>query len=989
MASLQNSVAELVQTIREMVAGGQLKKGRSRRVVRPKSSPLGMERLETRNLMAGNFGYATVFKPGGASNVTHASESHAIVVDAAGNSYVTGNVIATYNFGGSGNTNNGGKDIYVTKLDRQGNVEWIRGIGGTGDDSGQGIALDSTGNVLVTGFFNGTVDFDPSTTGTTNLVSAGSTDSFVLKMNNSGGFLAAVRIGGTGADQGMAIAVDPVNGEVVTTGFFSGTVAPGNGAPSVTSNGGEDIFISILSPSNLLNQSFAKMGGATNDRGLGVAVQNVRDVYVTGTFTGTADFDPNSATANLVSAGLDDAFVARLDASNFVWATRAGSAANDASRGIDLDADGNVYTTGRFEGTVDFNGGSGTFNLTSAGSSDAFVLKHDSLGAFVYGRQMGGIGPDEGRGISVDDDGNVYTTGSFQQTARFGSGASVPTLTATSTTAANFNDIYVAKQNESGTFVFARGMGGGDSNDIGFAVAVNGNGSIYSTGVYNRDADFDPGVGVQTRTSFVNFTSIFVSHLTSDLVFNAGTNTSLKAKKNGNNIEILNDANPASPVLLASSMLTETRSIIVNGGSADTILTIDYQTGGSFVVSGDIVFSGSTASDEELRIIGNGNEPIVARPSAQFGQQGSVVANGLNINFSSVESTVVSGVGTLTIETQGSTDSLTVASATGIGGAIASKVTGTSNAVAITPMTWSNTPNVIIDMGARDGLLASSNDNIVFATGSLEAAGMQNLTVLGGKGADNMVVNSADLGLPIADGVFRFLGGAGNDRLALNGNTDIRLNDLRVTAVGGGFILHDEVERAALSGGSGNNSMIAVGYSGALTLNGLAGNDVMWGGTGANTILGGTGNDQLYGNAGNDSLDGGDGNDLLYGFDGIDTLIGGNDNDQLYGGLGNDSLNGGAGVDLLWLEGSNNSDNLRLQFLTATTANFIRKPRGLLSLQELDSIVYDATDEAVINALDGDDLITVDPTFAILGIVDGGNGTDSCTAPAGWFKASC
>ena len=131
------------------------------------------------------------------------------------------------------------------------------------------------------------------------------------------------------------------------------------------------------------------------------------------------------------------------------------------------------------------------------------------------------------------------------------------------------------------------------------------------------------------------------------------------------------------------------------------------------------------------------------------------------------------------------------------------------------------------------------------------------------------------------------------------------------------------------------------------------------------------------------------GNDLLYGNNGDDILDGQDNDDQLFGGAGNDSLTGGAGVDLYHFEGTSNSESLQLKYLTATTAQFVRKPLGLTSILELDSIANDDSDEVLVFALGGDDLISIDLTFAMLGTVDGGDGTDTCTAPAGWTKISC
>ena len=137
------------------------------------------------------------------------------------------------------------------------------------------------------------------------------------------------------------------------------------------------------------------------------------------------------------------------------------------------------------------------------------------------------------------------------------------------------------------------------------------------------------------------------------------------------------------------------------------------------------------------------------------------------------------------------------------------------------------------------------------------------------------------------------------------------------------------------------------------------------------SLNGGTQNDRLYGEAGRDILNGADGDDFLS------------------GGADNDTLDGQAGIDLYDLRGTNDAEDLTLQRASDFSASFRRRPRGLVSVLELDGITMDATDEFLISALDGDDLIGVDLLFTQLGSIDGGNGTDSATAPAAWTKISC
>jgi hypothetical protein len=176
--------------------------------------------------------------------------------------------------------------------------------------------------------------------------------------------------------------------------------------------------------------SWAKrMGGASGDRGYGVALDGGGNAYVTGWFDGTADFGSYS----LTSAGDEDIFVTKLDSGGTVqWAKRMGGTSFDYGFGIAVDGDGDAYVTGRFQFTADF----GSYSLTSAGSSDIFVAKLDSGGTVQWATRMGGAPYDYGSGIAVDGDGNVYVSGWFKDTADFGS---------YSLTSAGDDDIFVAK----------------------------------------------------------------------------------------------------------------------------------------------------------------------------------------------------------------------------------------------------------------------------------------------------------------------------------------------------------------------------------------------------------------------------------------------------------------------------------------------------------------------------------------------------------------
>ena len=396
---------------------------------------------------SGNFIWAKSI--GGAGNEV----GYSIVLDATGSVYTTGYFSGTVDFNpGAGTfslTSVSNDDIFISKLDASGNFIWAKSIGGAGYDYGISVVLDVSGNVYTSGYFFGTVDFDPGV-GTFSLTSAGSYDVFISKLDAFGNFIWAKNMGGANVDRGASITLDP-SGNVYTTGYFSGTADfdPGVGTFNLISSASSwDIFISKLDASG--NFIWAKsMSGANNDLGNSVTIDATGNVYTTGYFSGTVDFDPGVGTNNLTSSGVADIFISKLDASgNFIWAKRIGGSSSNWGSYIRLDPSGNVYTTGYFSGTTDFDPGTGNFNITSAGSQDIFISKLDVSGNFLWAKSMGGPGSDWGYSIALDISGNVYTTGYFSGTVDFDPGASVFNLTAV-----GVSDVFVLKLNQGPTYI--------------------------------------------------------------------------------------------------------------------------------------------------------------------------------------------------------------------------------------------------------------------------------------------------------------------------------------------------------------------------------------------------------------------------------------------------------------------------------------------------------------------------------------------------------
>jgi hypothetical protein len=237
----------------------------------------------------------------------------------------------------------------------------------------------------------------------------------------------ANQAGGTSYDYGYGIAVDD-NGNSYVTGYFSSIATFGNTTLTSSSSEYADIFVAKLDSSG--NWLWAKKAGGTSwDHGYGIAVDAKGNSYVTGYFYGSATF----GTTTLTSSGSYDIFVAKMDSNgNWLWVKQAGGTNEDGGISIAINANGNSYITGVFEESATF----GTTTLTSSGSQDIFVAKLDINGNWLWAKQAGGTGYDDGCGIAVDANGNSYVTGYFYGNAIFG------TTTLTSSSA---SDIFVAK----------------------------------------------------------------------------------------------------------------------------------------------------------------------------------------------------------------------------------------------------------------------------------------------------------------------------------------------------------------------------------------------------------------------------------------------------------------------------------------------------------------------------------------------------------------
>ena len=406
------------------------------------------------------------------------TDAAGVAIDSSDNIYITGTSQGTNLFGKNA-TSGTTDDIFVAKLNSSGVVQWVYTAGGTGRDRGRKIALDSSGNVYVVGYYMSTVDF-----GGGNVTSNGSWDAFILKLNSSGTFQWVKSYGGsTGNDLGRDVVVDS-NDNVIMLGTFRGTVnfdsGDGGGVVNYTSND-YDVFLIRLNSSGIWQSVWrTENSGSADGRALALDSNNV--TYLTGSFSGTVKFGDDTYTA----ANSNDLFIHKIDTYT-LGALQPTYTSNidttQKAKGISVDSSGNIYATGTFQNTVNFGGG----NITTSGK-DIYLLKLNSSLAFQWVKRFatddGEAGQAFGTAIAIDDDGNVYSVGQIGGNYNLGGQAVV---------SGSNNDAYIVKYDSSGTFQWSKTFGGGsvmDAHDKVQDIVIDSNDFIITAGQISSNANF-------------------------------------------------------------------------------------------------------------------------------------------------------------------------------------------------------------------------------------------------------------------------------------------------------------------------------------------------------------------------------------------------------------------------------------------------------------------------------------------------------------------
>ncbi|MCA0427302.1 MAG: T9SS type A sorting domain-containing protein [Bacteroidetes bacterium] len=331
-----------------------------------------------------------------------------VALDASGNAYIVGSFRNVATFGSFSRSSNGSDDAFIAKVSSSGSILWVQSFGGSNQDVAFAVAVDPSGNPVVTGYFHGTATFSNSQT---TLTSNGATDVWVAKFASSNGALTwAISAGGTSYDYGQGIATD-ASGSVIVVGDYK--LNASFGSTTLTNSGNESNgFIAKLTSGGAF--SWAKsFGGPGSDGGFGVGTDVSGNIYLAGLFSNVATFGSFSKT----SLGVSDAFVARLDSvtGSFQWVNAVGGIGQDGFRGLSMDPTGKVFVVGSFAGTVAF----GSESLVSSGNLDVVVAGYESNGAPISAKKFGGNLDEEGRGIFAKSASEIFFTGYFNGIADF------------------------------------------------------------------------------------------------------------------------------------------------------------------------------------------------------------------------------------------------------------------------------------------------------------------------------------------------------------------------------------------------------------------------------------------------------------------------------------------------------------------------------------------------------------------------------------------
>jgi hypothetical protein len=445
---------------------------------------------------------------GGSSN----DVGYSIAIDGSGNAYITGETdSADYDTtaGVFQTTKAGVYDVFVSKLNNTGTgLIYSTYIGGSSNDYGLAIAIDGSGNAYITGYTESSdYDITPGAFQTTN---GGLSDVFVTKLNSTGTALVySTYIGGSSVDYGRAIAIDGSGNAYITGASNSTDYDTTSGAFQTTNGGGgfSDVFVTQLNSIGTALIYSTYIGGIFNDFGYSIAIDGSGNAYITGTTT-SINYDITAGAFQTIYEGLNDVFVTKLNSTGtgLIYSTYIGGSNTDVGYSIAIDGSGNAYITG-YTFSNDYDITAGAFQTTYGGGQDVFVTKLNSTGsALMYSTYIGGSNGDRGNAIAIDGFGNAYITGRTTSTDYDTTPGAFQT-----TYGGGAYDVFVTKLNSVGTALLYSTYIGGNNDDRGNAIAIDGSGNAYIVGETSSN-DYDTTAGA-FQTTRAGGKDVFVTKL--------------------------------------------------------------------------------------------------------------------------------------------------------------------------------------------------------------------------------------------------------------------------------------------------------------------------------------------------------------------------------------------------------------------------------------------------------------------------------------------
>jgi hypothetical protein len=392
------------------------------------------------------------------------------------------------------------------------------------------VSTNTIGEIITCGLANsnnslGNIDFDPSAATQTLSGSPAIYNVWVNKLDANGNYLWAKLFNVNNNGNGKTVAKINSLGEVVVGARFlnSSDFDPGAGTFTMTTNTNANGFFAKLNSNGSFAwaKQFQQLSGAAQAFVGDIEIDNLNNIFVSGYYSGTIDFDPSPTATVSLTNSMPTGFLAKFDnAGNFVWVkSLEGSAVISKPTASFLDKNKNVLITGTFKGLVDFDPSAASYTL-NAQNTEAFVLKLDSNGMFIWAKQFAdgisfhNVFIPPAADIITDSNNDVYITGATKDSLDFDPGAASYYLKSKGA-----EDVYVVKLTTSGNFVWAK-MFGGTGTDISSSLVVDNSNDVYISTDFETSyaVDFDPGIGVSTYTAYAS-PSIAVNRLTTNGIY--------------------------------------------------------------------------------------------------------------------------------------------------------------------------------------------------------------------------------------------------------------------------------------------------------------------------------------------------------------------------------------------------------------------------------------------------------------------------------------